>query len=242
MQRRIIAALPIAMVVALLLGVGSAGAALPVKKSLFYTGPLLHLSANKGIPSSSAATSFTVPSLSCSTTDPTTGITLGSGIYSADSNWVSAGGVVAECQSGVPVYSAQVIVDNNVSDLTVTPAAGDAMSTAVDIAPGQTQVTVDDVTQNSSTTMTVPGGSVATYLLLGADVDRNPAVAGVPNFGKVKFTNASFNGRAVGDSTKAKIADLYSSQKVLEVSASQLTHKGTGFSLKFVNSGVSGTP
>ncbi len=147
--------------------------------------------------------------------------------------------MVAECQAGVPVYTAQVIIDNDVTALPVTPAAGDAVSTTVNIVPGQTQVTVDDITQNSSTTMTDAAGSLATYLLLGADVDRNPAVTGVPNFGKVKFTNASFNGKAAGQSSGVKIADLYSG-KTLEVTSSQLTHKGTGFTENFVSSGGTG--
>ena len=121
----------------------------------------------------------------------------------------------------------------------MTPAAGDSVSTSVNIVPGQTQVTVDDITQNSSTTMSASAGSLATYLLLGADVDRNPSVTGVPNFGKVKFTNASFNGVAAGKATGVKIADLYNG-KVLEVMSSQLTHKGTGFTETFVSSGGTG--
>jgi hypothetical protein len=240
MHRRMIAALPIVIVATLLVSDGSASA-VPVKKNKSYTGPLISLSAKRGIPTSSAATSFTVPTLDCPTsTSATTGITLGSGIYSAASSWVSAGGVVAECQAGVPVYSAQVIIDNDVTDLPVTPAAGDAISTSVDIVPGQTEVTVDDVTQSSTTTMTVPAGSVATYLQLGADIDRNPSVTGVPNFGKVKFTNASFNGRAAGTAKGVKIADLYN-RKSLEVTSSQLVDTGTGFTLTFVTSGGSGT-
>ena len=239
MHRRMIAALPIVIVATLLVSEGFASA-VPVKKSKFYTGPFIALSA-RGIPSSSAATNFTVPNLTCSTsTSATTGITFGSGIYSAVSNWVSAGGVVAECQSGVPVYSAQVIINNDVSVLPVTPNAGDAVSTSVDIVPGQTQVTVDDITQSSSTTITSSAGSVATYLQLGADIDRNPSVTGVPNFGTVKFTNASFNGRPSGKAKGVKIADL-DSGTVLEVTSSKLVDKGTGFSLTFVNSGGSGT-
>jgi hypothetical protein len=241
MRRRMIAALPIVIVATLLAGEGSASA-LPVKKNQVYTGPIIALSAKRGIPTSSAATNFTVPNLTCSTsTSATTGITFGSGIYSAASNWVSAGGVVAECQGGVPVYSAQVIIDNDVSVLPVTPNAGDAISTTVDIVPGQTQVTVDDITQNGSTTITVPVGSIGTSLLLGADIDRNPSVTGVPNFGKVKFTNASFNQRAASKAKGVKIDDLYSGTE-LEVTSSQLVHKGVGgFTLTFVNSGGSGT-
>jgi hypothetical protein len=235
MLRRMIAVLPIVVVATLLISEGSAQAILPVKRSLLYTGPLIAAGA-RGIPTSSAATNFTVPTLDCGTTGASTGIVFGSGIYSAESNWVSAGGVVAECQGGVPVYTAQVIIDNDVTDLSVTPAAGDAISTSVSVTD-QTQVTVDDITQNSSNTMTVPGGSVATYLLLGGDIDRNPAVSGIPNFGTVKFTNASFNGKAAGKNTGVKIADLYNSAKVLMASSSQLNNKGNKFSLKFVNSG-----
>ena len=84
MQRRMmIAATPIVIVATLLVSEISAQAILPVKKSKFYVGPLIALSA-RGIPTSSAATNFTVPSLACgSGTSAVTGITFGSGIYSA---------------------------------------------------------------------------------------------------------------------------------------------------------------
>ncbi len=240
MLRRMIAVLPIVIVATLLVSEGSAQAILPVKKNVFYVGPLI--AHTNGVAKSSAGSNFTVPSLSCSTgTAAATGIVFGSGIYSSVSNWVSAGGVDAECQGGVAVYTAQVIIDNQVTDMSVTPAAGDAISTSVSITKGQTQVIFDDITQNSSTTTTVPGGSLATYLLLGGDIDRNPGVSGIPNFGKVKFTNASFNGKAAGKSTGVKIADLYNSSKVLEASSSQPNATGTSFSVKFVNSGTSGT-
>ena len=65
-------------------------------------------------------------------------------------------------------------------------------------------------------------------------------MTGVPNFGKVKFTNSSFNGVAAGKATGVAIADLYNG-KVLEVTSSQLNHKGTGFTETFVSSGGSGT-
>ena len=241
MQRRLmIAAMPILIAATLLVSEVAAQANLPVQKNKFYGGVLIAHGASTAVAKSAAGTTFTVPSLVCASgTSAVTGITFGSGIYSAKSNWVSAGGVVAECQAGVPVYSAQVIIDNAVTTLSVTPAAGDTVSTSVNIVPGQTQVTLDDITQSSSTTMSAPAGSLATYLLLGVDVDRNPSVTGVPNFGKVKFTNASFNGVTAGKATGVKIADLYSG-KVLEVTSSQLTHKGSGFSEKFVSSGGTG--
>jgi hypothetical protein len=235
-----IAAMPIFIVATLLVSEVAAQANLPVQKNKFYGGVLIAHGASTAVAKSAAGTTFTVPSLVCASgTSAVTGITFGSGIYSAKSNWVSAGGVVAECQAGVPVYSAQVIIDNAVTTLSVTPAAGDTVSTSVNIVPGQTQVTLDDITQSSSTTMSAPAGSLATYLLLGVDVDRNPSVTGVPNFGKVKFTNASFNGVTAGKAAGAKIADLYSG-KVLEVTSSQLTHKGSGFTEKFVSTGGTG--
>lgn len=159
MLRRMIAVLPIVIVATLLVSEGSAQAILPVKKNVFYVGPLI--AHTNGVAKSSAGSNFTVPSLSCSTgTAAATGIVFGSGIYSSVSNWVSAGGVDAECQGGVAVYTAQVIIDNQVTDMSVTPAAGDAISTSVSITKGQTQVIFDDITQNSSTTTTVPGGAL----------------------------------------------------------------------------------
>ena len=58
----------------------------------------------------SAATTFTVPSVSCR--DATTGMIDGTGVFSSISNWVSAGGVVVECSGGVLTYSSQAIINN----------------------------------------------------------------------------------------------------------------------------------
>ena len=62
-------------------------------------------------------------------------------------------------------------------------------------------------------------------------------MSGIPDFGTVKFTKASFNGKPVGKNTGVKIACLYNSAKVLMASSSQLNAKGNKFSVKFVNSG-----
>ena len=108
----------------------------------------------------SAATTFTVPSVSCG--EATSGMIDGTGVFSSISNWVSAGGVVVECSGGVVTYSSQAIINNVMTPLTLTPAPGDTVSTDVEVTStggsgGSTSVTVDDPTQNFSNTTTASG-------------------------------------------------------------------------------------
>ncbi len=73
----------------------------------------------------SAATTFTVPNVSCGAA--TSGMIDGTGVFSSISNWVSAGGVVVECSGGVVTYSSEAIINNVPTILSLTPAIGDTV-------------------------------------------------------------------------------------------------------------------
>ena len=108
----------------------------------------------------SAATTFTVPNVSCG--EATSGMIDGTGVFSSISNWVSAGGVVVECSGGVVTYSSQAILNNVMTTLGLTPAPGDTVSTDVEVTStggtgGSTSVTVDDPNQSYSNTTTAVG-------------------------------------------------------------------------------------
>jgi hypothetical protein len=182
----------------------------------------------------SAATTFTVPSVSCS--DATTGMIDGTGVFSSISNWVSAGGVVVECSGGVLTYSSQAIVNNVMTPLTLTPAPGDTVSTDVEVTStggtgGSTSVTVDDPTQNFTSMTTAPGGMVGTYMSVGIDALRDyntDEVYPPPNFGGLNFSNSSIDGMSLAAAGAQPISRV-SSNGQLEIYTGPIDASGDGF-------------
>ncbi len=189
--------------------------------------------------SSSAATTFGVPTVTCAA--QTSGVIVGSGIFSSVTDSVSAGGVVVACQGGTPSFTAQAVVNNVVASMPVAPAPGDTVSTSVVIIPGQTQVTVDDVTQGVSSTDTVAAGSVGTYISDGIDADRTPGVLPVPDFGVIAFSNASINGLTL-KAAHARVVNRKSACcqctrcYALQIKTGRLNAAGDGFTETFKHS------
>ncbi len=182
----------------------------------------------------SAATSFTVPSVSCG--EATSGMIDGTGVFSSVSNWVSAGGVVVECSGGVVTYSSQAIINNVMTSLALTPAPGDTVSTDVEVTStggtgGSTSVTVDDPTQNYSNTTTASGGMVGTYMSVGIDALRDYETNEVyppPSFGGLNFSNSSIDGLSLAASGATPISRV-SSTGQLEIYTGPIDASGNGF-------------
>ena len=182
----------------------------------------------------SAATTFTVPSVSCG--EATSGMIDGTGVFSSVSNWVSAGGVVVECSGGVLTYSSQAIINNVMIPLTLTPAPGDTVNTDVEVTStggtgGSTSVTVDDPTQSFSNTTTEPGGMVGTYMSVGIDALRDYNTGDAyppPSFGGLNFSNSSIDGLSLAASG-AKPISRVSSTGQLEIYTGPIDLSGDGF-------------
>ena len=176
--------------------------------------------------SSSAGTTFTVPTETCTSAD--TGIIIGSGIFSAASGWVSAGGVEVACQGGSPVYDAQIVLNNVPQPVSVFPAPGDIVTTLVTIVPGQTTVSVDDVTQNvDPPPASVAAGSIGTYISVGTDGDQQPNVLPVPNVGGLNFSNSTIDGLSLKASGALPISRVQNGQLV--ILTAPLDKSGNGF-------------
>ncbi len=182
----------------------------------------------------SAATTFTVPTVSCG--EATSGMIDGTGVFSSDSNWVSAGGVVVECSGGVVTYSSQVIINNVMTTLGLTPAPGDTVSTDVEVTStggsgGNTSVTVDDPTQSYSNTTTALGGMVGTYMSVGIDALRDYTTGDAyppPSFGGLNFSNSSIDGLSLAASGAKSISRVSSSGQ-LEIYTGPIDASGNGF-------------
>jgi hypothetical protein len=183
--------------------------------------------------SSSAATTFTVPTITCGASE-TSGVIAGSGIFSSVSNWVSAGGIVIGCDSGTPVYAAEAVINNDPTELDISPVPGDTISTSVVIVPGSTQVVVDDVTQDVSLTTTQAVGMEGTYISNGIDAERAPGVLPVPNFGVMTFSNTSINGKTVKAAHGKAINRKAGS--VLQIKTGKLNKAGNQYTETFVHS------
>ena len=182
----------------------------------------------------SAATTFTVPSVSCG--EATSGMIDGTGVFSSVSNWVSAGGVVVECSGGVVTYSSQAIINNVMTTLALTPAPGDTVSTDVEVTStggtgGNTSVTVDDPTQNYSNTTNASGGMVGTYMSVGIDALRDYNTGDAyppPSFGGLNFSNSSIDGLSLAASGAEPISRV-SSTGQLEIYTGPIDVEGDGF-------------
>jgi Putative Ig domain len=181
----------------------------------------------------SAATTFTVPSVSCG--DATTGMIDGTGVFSSVSNWVSAGGVVVDCSGGVVTYSSQAIINNAPTTLSLTPAPGDIVSTDVEVTStggtgGSTSVTVDDPTQSFLNTTTASGGMVGTYMSVGIDALRDGSGNAYPppSFGGLNFSNSSIDGKSLAASGATSISRVSSSGQ-LEIYTGPIDASGDGF-------------
>ena len=181
-----------------------------------------------GPTTSSAGTTFTVPSETCTSQD--SGIIIGTGIFSSVSGWVSAGGIEVACQGGSPLYDAQIEINNIPQTVSppFTPAAGDTVTTLVSIIPGQTTVSVDDVTQNVDASAMVAAGSVGTYVSVGTDGDQQPDVLPVPNVGALNFSNSTIDGKSLKASGAIAISRVQNGQLVILTAPLDPSGKGFG--------------
>ena len=243
MRRRMSWFVPIALVGTMVVSMGTAQAMAGRHKQksdpyggfallLKSRGPAAHAGGTAG-PSSSAATTFTVPTITCGASE-TSGVIAGSGIFSSVSSWVSAGGIVVGCDSGAAVYAAEAVINNDPTVLDLSPAPGDTVSTSVVIVPGSTQVVVDDVTQDVSLTTTAAVGMVGTYISNGIDAERAPGVLPVPNFGVMIFSNTSINGLTVKKAHGKPINRKAGS--VLQIKTGKLNKAGNQYTETFIHS------
>ena len=148
-----------------------------------------------GSVTSSAAT-FTVPTLSCITA--TVGTTPDVGV--ANNATASVAGVFTGCVKGKAVYFPWLVVNGIETNYTSTHfSAGDVINLSAGVTTSGFTAQVTDVTKSVSVTNTITGaGASANAAWIGYDSwFINGIRLGVPNFGKVKFTNCLIDGTAL---------------------------------------------
>jgi hypothetical protein len=147
----------------------------------------------------SSAATFTVPALAC--VAGSIGIAPDAGVAANKFTSFSVAGVFVGCVNGKAVYFPFLVVNGTEADYAGTRlSAGDVINLSASVTTSGITVQVTDTTKNVSVTNTLTGaGASGNAGWIGEDswVSGTGARFGVPNFGKLKFTNCLVNGTAL---------------------------------------------
>jgi hypothetical protein len=145
----------------------------------------------------SAAATFTVPRLSCTTA--TRVIAPLAGMTTNNNKIFSVAAVHVGCVKGKAVYYPLLVVNGNETNYTTTHfAAGDVINLSTSVTTSATTVQLTDVTKNVTKTRTGAGASATAAWIAHDAWPSRTGILGVPNFGKLAFTNCLIDGKALG--------------------------------------------
>ena len=145
----------------------------------------------------SSAASFTVPTLTCTTTDRA--ITNVAGVSENNNKTASVAVVFTGCVNGQAVYFPILVDNGREKDYTSTPlAAGDVIDVTTKVSTNRTRVQVTDVTTNVTEKKIGPGASAsAAYMGDTGAASSTGSLQHVPDFGKLTFKNCLVDGKAL---------------------------------------------
>ena len=168
--------------------------AAPIRSRVFAG----HLTAVTAGSATSSAATFTVPALSCTTANRA--ITPSAGVDANNSKTYSSAFLFIGCANGKVVYFPGLIANGAEANYTSTHfSAGDVINLSASLTTSGFTAQVTDVTKSVSVTNTITGAGAsanAAWIGYGAWF-INETRLGVPNFGKVKFTNCLIDGTAL---------------------------------------------
>jgi len=183
------------------------------------------------------AATFTVPALSCTTAER--GITPDAGVAANKFKTASIAGVLIGCARGKAIYFPFLVANGAESDYTtVHLSAGDVINLSASVTTSGITVQVTDTTKNVSVTNTITGaGASADAAWIGDDsaVSNTGALLGVPNFGKLTFTNCLIDGKALG-SLRPQAYQRVNSIGTLQISTGNFWPGGTAFTTRYEHS------
>jgi hypothetical protein len=178
--------------------------------------------------------SFTVPALSCTTTDrailPDTGIAVGS-------KGASVAFLFTGCVSGTAVYFPGLVVNGTEKDYPKSPfTAGDVINLTAKVSTNRTRVQVTDVT-TGVTKKIIGAGARARAAWIGDDGAANSArqLQHVPNFGKLTFKNCLIDGKAFAD-WHPQAFQRVNSRGTVQISTGGFWPGGNTFTTRFEHS------
>jgi hypothetical protein len=179
--------------------------------------------------------SFTVPTLSCTTTDraiaPSTGVPVHSG------KSFSAAFVFTGCVSGAAVYYPGVVVNGTETDYTTSPvAAGDVIDLTTKVSTNRTRVQVTDVT-TGVTQKIIGAGASASAAFVGDEAwgDSSGHLEHVPDFGKLTFKSCVLDGNTLA-SWHPHAYQRVNSIGTLQIATGGFWPGGTAFTTHFQHS------
>jgi hypothetical protein len=182
-----------------------------------------------------SAASFTVPTLSCTTTDRA--IAPSAAVWVNNYKTVSAAYVFTGCVNGRAVYYPGLVSNGKETDHTTTPfAAGDVIDVTTKVSTGRTKIIITDVTTGVTVQHLGRGASAnAAFIGEAAWATSTGAREGVPNFGSLAFRNCLIDGTALGGWHPRALQRVNGSGTV-EISTGGLWPGGTAFTTHYQNS------
>ena len=179
--------------------------------------------------------SFTVPTLTCTTTDR--GITNVAGVSENNYKTASVAVVFTGCVSGQAVYFPILVDNGKETDYTSTPlAAGDVIDLTTKVSTNRTRVQVTDVTTGVTQKIIGPGSSAsAAYMGDTGAASSTGSLQHVPDFGKLTFKSCLIDGTALA-SWRPQAYQRVNSIGTLQISTGNFWPGGTAFTTHFQHS------
>jgi hypothetical protein len=181
------------------------------------------------------ATSFTVPTLSCTVTTAPRAIIPDAGVAVANSK-ASVAMVFTVCDNGKPVYLAQLVLNAKSFPSTMPIAAGDVIDLTTKVSTTRTKVKITDVTTGVTDQRRGVGASTrAAWIGDDPAFESSGALLHVPDFGKLTFMNCLVDGTALG-SLHPRAFQRVNSNGTVQISTGGFFPGGTAFSTHFLHS------
>ena len=182
-----------------------------------------------------ATASFTVPTLSCTTTDRA--IAPSAAVPANNSKTISVAYVFTGCVSGQAVYYPGLLINGNGHVYRTTPfSAGDVITLTTKVSTNRTRVQVTDVT-TGVTSKLLGAGARASSAYFG-DValgSRTVALYHVPDFGKLTFKNCLIDGKPLA-SWHPHAYQRVNSRGTVQIQTGGLWPAGTAFTTHYQHS------
>jgi hypothetical protein len=181
-----------------------------------------------------ATASFTVPTLTCTTTEQA--IALGEGVPTDNFNSASAAYVFTGCVNDQATYYPGMLVNGTETDFPTAPvAAGDVIDVTVKVSVNRTKVEVTDVTTGVEQKLKGSGASAdAAYFGDSAWGSSTGGILHVPDFGKLTYKDCILDSKALA-SWRPQEFQRVNSIGTVQITGGNFWPGGTAFTTHFVH-------
>ncbi len=178
----------------------------------------------------SASATFTVPKISCTTTDTNKGAEEWNGVFTSSLSTYAL--VASQCRSSGPVYDWQFQTGaGNFNEPGAAP--GDVVVASLFQSGSSTFAEIHDLTQNVTWVADNPVNQGDTIVNIGTYNEDQALSVPVPTFTKANFTNATVNGDYLGFESPTEINALNGGDLLIKSGKLHTTATGSVFSETF---------